>query len=356
MQGIRQNQTMHMDGVNGVTQCPIAKDDYFLYNFTLTQYGSSWYHSHYSVQYADGALGPMTIHGPSSANWDEAISPPLIMTDWGHDSAFQAIYLGLSKKDILLNGRGNVTAYSGRKAETKIKDPYTMTFSQSKQGQACKKYLIRVINTSFLTTFMLSIDNHRMQIVSADFVPIQPYTSDSVLVGIGQRYNIIVEANPIQYNDSSPIQDDGNYWIRTWIPPNCGMKSGTEGYEKAGILRYDSSSTTAPTSEPWAGYPGECADEKYENLVPILPWKVAPPANAPSLENYGELFDLDLPYQKGGKKPYPLGAWSLATGKDAVPIRVNYSVPTFFELGAKGSWDPQARIVPENYTEKDWVR
>lgn len=23
------------------------------------QYGSSWYHSHYSVQYADGAVGPL---------------------------------------------------------------------------------------------------------------------------------------------------------------------------------------------------------------------------------------------------------------------------------------------------------
>lgn len=29
--GIRQNQTMHMDGVNGITQCPIAPGDYFVY-------------------------------------------------------------------------------------------------------------------------------------------------------------------------------------------------------------------------------------------------------------------------------------------------------------------------------------
>jgi hypothetical protein len=57
--GIRQNQTMHMDGVNGVTQCPIAPGDQFTYKFNVTQYGSSWYHSHYSLQYADGAVGPM---------------------------------------------------------------------------------------------------------------------------------------------------------------------------------------------------------------------------------------------------------------------------------------------------------
>lgn len=57
-QGIRQLKTTHMDGVNGVTQCPIAPGDYFVYNFTLQQYGSSWYHSHYSVQYADGQRDP----------------------------------------------------------------------------------------------------------------------------------------------------------------------------------------------------------------------------------------------------------------------------------------------------------
>lgn len=53
---------MHMDGVNGVTQCPIAPGDSFNYTFRAMQYGSAWYHSHYSVQYADGALGPLVSY------------------------------------------------------------------------------------------------------------------------------------------------------------------------------------------------------------------------------------------------------------------------------------------------------
>ena len=57
--GIRQWKTMHMDGVNGITQCPIAPGDSFTYLWNVTQYGSSWYHSHYSVQYADGLQGPI---------------------------------------------------------------------------------------------------------------------------------------------------------------------------------------------------------------------------------------------------------------------------------------------------------
>lgn len=49
---------MEMDGVNGVTQCPVAPGDSFVYRFNLTQYRTSWYHSHYSLQYEDGLLGP----------------------------------------------------------------------------------------------------------------------------------------------------------------------------------------------------------------------------------------------------------------------------------------------------------
>lgn len=50
---------MHMDGVNGITQCPIAPGSSFTYEWMAMQYGSSWYHSHYSEQYADGTVGPI---------------------------------------------------------------------------------------------------------------------------------------------------------------------------------------------------------------------------------------------------------------------------------------------------------
>ena len=56
--GIRQLNSVSMDGVNGITQCPIAPGSEFTYKFKALQYGSSWYHSHYSLQYADGLVGP----------------------------------------------------------------------------------------------------------------------------------------------------------------------------------------------------------------------------------------------------------------------------------------------------------
>ena len=115
--GIRQLNTTEMDGVNGVTECPIAPGQEFTYKFKARQYGTSWYHSHYSLQYGDGLLGPMTIHGPSSADYDVAIRPTL-MTDWAYRSAFDVWWdnlhgikrngekVELNMDTILLNGTG----------------------------------------------------------------------------------------------------------------------------------------------------------------------------------------------------------------------------------------------------------
>lgn len=108
--GIRQLKSFEMDGVNAVTQCAIAPGDSFTYRFNTTQYGTSWYHSHYSLQYGDGVLGPLTIHGPSASEYDE-VRDPILMTDWNHRSGFMDFHQELTgppptMDSILLNGKG----------------------------------------------------------------------------------------------------------------------------------------------------------------------------------------------------------------------------------------------------------
>ena len=341
-----------MDGVNGVTQCPIAPNDYFVYEFNATQYGSSWYHSHYSVQYADGSVGPLTLHGPSSAEYDEAITPPLIVTDWGHNTAFVAVNDGLKDADILLDGRGNITNYNNAIPNTTaVQDPYSITFAEPQPGKPIKKYLLRVINTSFIRTFVFSIDNHRLQIASADFVPIHPYYNTSVLIGIGQRYNLIVEANPLAYNSTSPLPTDGNYWIRTYIIACGGALVVSPGYERNGILRYDSSSTADPSSQPWDNVATDCADEAYTSLHPILPWQVKDPVSISSKEEFDIQQNTSLP-----DPDFPLAQWALDLAPELIPMRVNYTNLTLFHFDNTGAWDPEWRIITEDLTSKDWVR
>jgi FtsP/CotA-like multicopper oxidase with cupredoxin domain len=50
--GLLQKATPWYDGVPAVQQCPIAPGSSFTYQFKADLYGTSWYHSHYSAQYA----------------------------------------------------------------------------------------------------------------------------------------------------------------------------------------------------------------------------------------------------------------------------------------------------------------
>jgi FtsP/CotA-like multicopper oxidase with cupredoxin domain len=63
-----------------VSQCPIAPNSTFTYSFIADSYGTSWYHSHFSAQYADGVLGAMVIYGPSHANYDYDLGPILLVS------------------------------------------------------------------------------------------------------------------------------------------------------------------------------------------------------------------------------------------------------------------------------------
>ena len=235
---------------------------------------------------------------------------------------------------------------------TAIPTIYTLHFEKQDLSipLRAKRYLLRLINTSFDSTFIFSIDNHWLQIVGADFVPIEPYKNTSVLIGIGQRYNVIVEAMPVGDSKINPVPKDNNFWIRTWVADSCGKKGSTPYYEQTGVLRYDERSTSDPTSLQWPNIAKACSDETYTSLKPILPWFVGNASNGGN----GEEFDVTL---NTASRPFPHGIFSLeppsATG--FTPLQVNYSDPIFLHLDNSGAWPRQWVVVPEDYTDTSWV-
>lgn len=87
----------------------------------------------------------------------------------------------------------------------------------------------------------------------------------------GQRYHAIVEA-------THPLPVD-SYWIRMRIAEGCsGFESGRIPEERMGILRYNATDNSDPVTKAHT-YGKTCADEPYEDLKPILPWKIGKPSN-----------------------------------------------------------------------------
>ena len=148
-------------------------------------------------------MGPLIINGPATADYDEDLGV-LFLSDWGHQTAFQG-WVNSAKggpppelANGLINGT-NTYDCSGSTDANCIGNgtKYETTFVSG------KKYRIRLINVAIDGHFEFSIDGHNLTVISTDLVPIVPYQTSSVLVSIGQRYDIIVEANAAV----------DNYWL-----------------------------------------------------------------------------------------------------------------------------------------------
>lgn len=244
--GVRQNYTNQMDGVPSVTQCPIAPGDSFTYTWRATQYGSSWYHSHFYVQAWDGILGGIIINGPATANYDEDLGN-LFLNDWSHSTAdvlaVKAAESGPPTLDNCLINGTNVYDDAGSRFET--------TFV------AGTSYRLRLVNGAADTHFKFTIDNHTMQVISTDFVPIVPYNTTAISIGMGQRYDVIVTAS----------ESSGDYWMRAIPQESCSDNDNVDNI--LGIVRYDSSSTADPTTSAY-DTTDSCDDEDISTLVPYL--------------------------------------------------------------------------------------
>ncbi|KAI1327776.1 laccase-1 [Xylariaceae sp. FL0255] len=253
--GIRQLNSTEMDGVPGVSQCPIPPGETMTYEMRLMQYGTTWYHSHFTFQYGDGILGPLTINGPASANYD-IDAGTLFLSDWSHIpimTLWGGDLGGLHTLDnILVNGTNTYEAAD----DTITGSKYELVFEQG------KTYRIRLINVAIDAFFGFHIDGHNFTVIATDLVPIQPFVTDRIQVGIGQRYDIIVEANA----------DPGNYWIRSGFETACNTigNNGDVSANGTGILRYDSTSTDDPTTEDTIGNAGNCLDIDSSLLQPVV--------------------------------------------------------------------------------------
>lgn len=122
-------------------------------------------------------MAPLVIYGPWSDNWDINLGSVMVQ-DYVHETAFIAFQREKTANDfaradsIVVNGQGH--------------DPATGTGSYfDVKLTPGKKHLIRLINSSAGTTFVVSIDGHTMKVIANDLVAIEPFETTSLRIGIG---------------------------------------------------------------------------------------------------------------------------------------------------------------------------
>lgn len=268
--GFLQHGTPWEDGVPAVSQCPVPPGKSFTYQFDATLYGSSWYHSHYSGQYAGGLVGPMVIHGPKSRDYDIDLGP-VMLTDWYHKPYFELVQQTMStvpgehifpSDNNLINGKMHFNCSSVRDG-TPCTNRAGLAKFRFKRG---KTHLLRLINAGSEGLQRFSIDGHRMTVIANDFVDVEPYETEVVTLGIGQRTDVLVRADG--HRDA--------FWMRSSISTKCSFAN--QPHALAAIY-YDNADTDRdPQSGAWnIDDPGTCANDDLSLTNPVMKLHVPKP-------------------------------------------------------------------------------
>jgi iron transport multicopper oxidase len=236
--GMHQRGTWFMDGVEMISQKPIPPGQCYVYRFKAEPHGTHWYHSHTGVQHSDGLFGALIVEEKNDPYKDlYDFDSIVMMNDWFHQPSPQILANleqgkyrskgGPTVGDVpfqsaLINGKGRYDVNSKSPLET-----FTVS-----RGDRIR---FRLINASSTYGLRFAIDGHPLTVIAADGGLTKPYQVDSLILAIGDRYDVIVTAD----------QPVANYWIR------ASTLETDKDHGVSAILNYKGAGSKEPSlSEP----------------------------------------------------------------------------------------------------------
>ncbi|KAL2161030.1 hypothetical protein VTH06DRAFT_8743 [Thermothelomyces fergusii] len=323
--GFLQHETPWEDGAPGITQCPIPPGKSYRYEFVASLYGTSWYHSHYSAQYAGGLFGPIVIHGPTDEEYDIDLGP-VMLSDWHHreysDIIKEMLAPGGDPKVVsdnnLINGKMDFDCSTVAPGdETPCFDRAGIAKFRFQTG---KRHRLRLINSGSDGVQRFSIDEHTLTVIAEDFVPVKPYNTSVVTLGVGQRADVLVTADA-----GGPASA---FWMRSNL---TSCLPGRQPYAVAAVYYDDADAAAAPSSRAWdVPDPGTCANDDLAVTEPLFPLPLPEPTLTRAM-------DVELFTNESGVTLWKFGG---------VSMRADYNNPVLL-LANDGNftYPPQWNVV-----------
>ncbi|KAM0142925.1 hypothetical protein ACHAO1_000759 [Botrytis cinerea] len=186
--GLFMNGSTHMDGPAQVSQCGIPSGSQFVYNFTVNQPGTYWYHSHDRGQYPDGLRAPLIVTDPDFPYADEVDEEfVLSVSDWYHEE----MQVWIPK----FIGVANPTGAEPVPQAVLLNDTQNLTVSV----QPGKTYLFRMVNIGAFAGQYIWFEGHNITIVEVDGVYTEKAEAEAIYIAAAQRYSFLLTTK----NDSS---------------------------------------------------------------------------------------------------------------------------------------------------------
>lgn len=182
-----------MDGVPGVTQELVKTGETFIYDFVADPAGSYVYHSHAGLQIDRGLIAPLVIEEDKPiAEYDREYV--LLLDDFLPGEPKPLTGGGMMGRGGGMRGggmmSGQIPPYPGLLINGRL--PASPAVFETKRGERVR---LRLMNPSGATTFRFAVAGHKLSVVAADGRPVKPVAVDSLFIGMGERYDVIVEAS-----------------------------------------------------------------------------------------------------------------------------------------------------------------
>jgi FtsP/CotA-like multicopper oxidase with cupredoxin domain len=207
-----------MDGVPGFTQAAVAPGARFLYEFTVPDPGTYFFHPHAGVQLDRGLYGVLIVEDPAEpGRYDrEAV---IVLDDWTDGvgetpdqilARLQANGMDHSEMPGMDHSMGGMDHGAGMPAKAKPSGPlgddagdirYPLYLANGRRARSPatvsarpgERVRLRIVNAGADTAFRLALGGHRLTVTHADGFPVRPVTGDALLIGMGERYDVIVQ-------------------------------------------------------------------------------------------------------------------------------------------------------------------
>jgi len=198
-----------MDGVPGLTQKAIKPGGTFVYEFTVPDPGTFFYHSHVGTQLDRGLYGPLIVQ-PSTQSAAPQQEITLLLDDWvdGTGRTPDQVYAKLRAGKAGMapmpgmdmgNGMSKPSMQHPLGADTTDvtyplylingRPPTDPAVYTVKPGDRIR---IRLVNAASDTPFRVALGGSRLTVVAADGYPVKPVTVDTLLLAMGERYDVLV--------------------------------------------------------------------------------------------------------------------------------------------------------------------
>lgn len=207
-----------MDGVPNVTQPPIGPDEDFTYEFSVPVSGTYFYHSHVGLQLDRALYGPLIVEPESEPlSYDREFT--LMLDDWldgvegtpekkldslkSGGSAMAHAMEGMEHGGMEgMNGMDDMDGMGGRPRQWPPDIIYPSYLVNGKPADSPEelgvkrgeRLRIRLINPSSATIYRVALHGHRMTVTHADGQPVEAVEVDSLRIGMGERYDVLVDA------------------------------------------------------------------------------------------------------------------------------------------------------------------